>query len=147
MENADPHKYILVNIVAEKKDGQLGIHILHADLTDFSVKDMGSRLDHPSDWFYLLVAMVLSLLIAYSALDYLVLASNPRWLLFLFILVFNAAIFRADDMIRYKVGFYSFASQGQIGMWTFFIPIPIGAIYYWIILRREAVSQEFGTEK
>jgi hypothetical protein len=138
VEGTVPHKYMLVKITAEKRGEQLGITGFHAGWRNSSIREMGGGLDLQSEWFNLLLAIAIPLLVAYSALDYLAIGANPGWLSFLAIILLNVYFSMAEHTTTFSFGFFNFASLAQSGSWAFLIPLPIGAIYYWIILRGES---------
>jgi hypothetical protein len=138
VKGTDPHKYMLVKITAEKKGEQLGITGFQAGWRNFSVREIDSGLDLQSEWFNLPLAIAIPLLVGYSALDYLAIGANPGWLSFLAIIFLNVYISMAERTTTFSFGFFNFASLAQPESWALLIPLPIGAIYYWVILRGQS---------
>lgn len=136
VQNNDPkYTHALITMSGIKKDGKLEIQAFHADLRDYSVKDQSAP-DVRSNIIWMLLAIVIPLFIGYTAFNYLSSAANPRWVLLLVILLLNLYVYVAGDVVNFKFGFYSFASQTPYGSWAFITPVPLGAIYYWITRKK-----------
>lgn len=134
--NNTEYTHALVSMSGLKKgEDKMEIVSFHVDLRDYSVKDQPS-LDIKSNLVWMILAILMPLFIGYSAFNYLATAANPRWVLFLVILLLSLYIYTAGEVVNFKFGFYSFASQTPYGSWAFIAPIPLGAIYYWITRKK-----------
>lgn len=139
VSNNDPsdptYTYALISMGGVKRDGKLEVEGFHVNLRPFSVKDQPA-IDFKSNLLWMILAILMPLFIAYTAFNYLTTAANPRWLLFIVILLLNLYLYMVGDTINAKFGFYSFFSQTPYGVATFIAPAPLGAIYYWITRKK-----------
>lgn len=126
------HPYILFQATAENGGG--GLEIVNLNVQAEKVSATQTPLFNSTDGVFLILALLIPLFIIYTAMRYLVKAQNPRWPMFLVIvlisLYFN--INSAAQSINATFGFYGFLE----GLWVFAIPIPLGAIYYYFVRKK-----------
>jgi hypothetical protein len=145
IENNDPnYKYIRGDISAIKTND--GIVITNGRLT----QEVNSIIDqNPYNaarqtplW---VVAFALPLLIGFTGLRYIRKAQKPNWIVFLIILLgsFYIILFYRNGYVTpgLNVGIFTATYKNAFGYY-YMIPIPIGAVYYWIRRRHYEVVDD-----
>jgi hypothetical protein len=147
IRNSDSaYPYLLVPIVAQDDGGGLKIASVYARKEKVSITqpDKFVMVDGVAMFF----ALLLPLFILYSAMRYLVKAQKPRWPMLLVILLVSLYVrisitdASAPDpliTVNFSVGVYEFLQK----LWTFAIPLPLGAIYYYFVREKyESIPPE-----
>ncbi len=133
--NDSKYPYQIVEVTAVNV-GQ-GIQILGVNVAGQteSVKKRG-RFDFSSQGLVLILSILIPLFIIYTGYRYLTKAKNPKWMLFLVILLGTAYIQIVGPKFGVSFGFSEFMSKaGPWGPWVFVTPFPIGAIYYYFVYK------------
>jgi hypothetical protein len=140
IQNNDPVKrFIQINIEATKTSDHLQIVGIHTWTTNSSVNFRF----HTHD-FFLILSILLPLFIIYTAFRYLYKAERPTWRLFLVILLLTGFInFSNGSSVNLNVGLHSFVTKTSGGPWVFYLPIPIGAIYYYFVRRKVEKTKQW----
>jgi hypothetical protein len=137
--NDSQYKFVLAQINALKENDETLITGFHVVPREGSIKDE-RKVDFGAQWPFILVAIAIPLLIAFSALHYLSKANNPRWLILIMILFLTLYLTISSEKYGVNFGFNSFASaEGLWGPIVFNTPIPLGALIYWI--RRKKLNE------
>jgi len=136
--NNDPsYPYLLVEMTAQNDGSGLKMIGIHAQPEEAAFNTTAPGFT-TADGVFLFFALLLPLFILYTAIRYLTKARNPRWTMFLVILLlsiyFNISSpnpSAADPLITFNmtVGVYEFL----LSLWAFAIPLPLGAVYYWFV--------------
>lgn len=136
--NNDPvDKFVVVYINAEDVGGGLKVHTVQANKIAQSVQEQGD-FSLESQWFPLLLSLLIPLFIVYTAYRYLTKATNPKWILFLIILLLSLSITITGEKIGANFGLVGFMNKsGMWGPWIFSLPIPLGAIYYYFVFKKK----------
>jgi hypothetical protein len=135
--NNDPvYTYVIAEISAQNTGDGLAVVGVHATGEKKSIKEQ-SRFVFAAQGMYLLLALVLPAFVAFTGYRYLTKAIKPRWQTFLFILFATLYISIADGGFTANLGFKEFMTPtGPWAPFLFSTPIPLGAIYYWIMRKR-----------
>lgn len=131
--NNDPEKkYVGVNISARDHGQGLRIDGVQTFHGATSLKE-GAKFSFPKPYWMLLIALLIPLFVAYTAYRYITKAANPKWWLFLVILLVSVLVtLRADGGFGVHFGFNGFMGPAGIwGPWVYFTSLPLGAIFYY----------------
>lgn len=130
------YPYQIVEVTAVNA-GQ-GVQILGVNIAGQkeSVKERG-RFDLSSQGIALIISILIPLFIIYTGYRYLTKTKNPKWMLFIVILLGTAYIQITGQKFGVSFGFNEFMSKGgPWGPWIFATPLPLGAIYYYFTRKR-----------
>ena len=135
IENKDPnYKYIRADISAEKSSG--GIAITSGRLTQeansIMDQDPYNTVRQIPLW---IAAFALPLLIGFTGLRYICKAKMPNWIMFLIIILasFYIIVFYRNGNVTtgLNVAIMTATYKNSFGYY-YMIPVPVGAIYYWL---------------
>ena len=108
-----------------------------------SIKDLGPY-DFVRQTALWIAAYLLPVFIAYTGFRYIRRAQKQNWIIFLIILLFSfyvVLVYRDGTMgVGVNVGIFSATYKNSFGYY-YMIPIPVGAIYYWLRKRHYEASQ------
>ena len=108
-----------------------------------SIKDLGAY-DFVRQTPLWIAAYLLPLFIAYTGLRYIRRARKPNWITYLIILLFPfylVLIYRDDTIgAGVNIGIMSATYKNSSG-YIYMIPMPLGALYYWLRKRHYEASQ------
>lgn len=136
--NNDPEKkYVGVNISARDQGQGIKIDGVQTFYGATSLKE-GAKFNFPKPYWMLLIAVLIPLFVAYTAYRYITKAANPKWWLFLVILLISVYVtIRADGGFSVNFGFNGFMGPAGIwGPWVYFTSVPLGAIFYYFMRKR-----------
>jgi len=91
----------------------------------------------------LFLALAIPLFVIYTAARYLLRATKPNWWIFLTIVLGSLTLQHMDGNYRLLVTFGSFSRQGtglDAATIIYLIPIPIGALAYYVYRKRVEAS-------
>jgi|SRR5208337_2648653 len=145
LKNNDPvYKYVIAELVAVNNGNGLQIFSTHLAGEARSITDYG-----PYDFFkqtpLWILAFMVPMFIAYTGLQYIRKAQSPNWVMFLTILLGSLYIiifYRNGNVTSgLNVGIFTAMYKNSFGYY-YMIPIPIGAMYYWIRRRQYEVVDD-----
>lgn len=141
--NDQVNKYIILHIGAE--DTGNGLQVIGSEVIpqESAVKDRSMFYIGPMGWLMLLISLLLPAFIVFTAYWYIVKELNPKWVMFLVILLLAAYISIQGEKYGVNFGVNGFMTPAAGGTWFFALPIPLGALYYWVrqLMRNQKLSQ------
>ena len=142
--NDDPkYKYMQVEFTAENTGDGMGVDSVRLTQEIKSIKDLGPY-DFVRQTALWIAAYLLPVFIAYTGFRYIRRAQKQNWIIFLIILLFSfyvVLVYRDGTMgVGVNVGIFSATYKNSFGYY-YMIPIPVGAIYYWLRKRHYEASQ------
>ncbi len=142
MPNNHPErKYVGVNISARDQGQGIRIDAIQTFYSEQSIKGGAKFKFPPIDWA-LFVAILAPLFVAYTAFRYLTKATQPKWLIFLGIILLSVYVTLSADggfSLNFSVSGFM-GPAGLWGPWVFFPVVPIGAIIYYFFRKRLEIS-------
>jgi hypothetical protein len=146
MPNDDPaYPFLLTEITAQNVGNGLEVLGVFAQGEAKSLKEQ-QRFNFASQGIYPVIAVLIPLFIAYTALRYILRARNPRWSILCLILLVSLCLNAGGQGVHagsfgVNFGVYGFMTKNSPwGSWAFVTPIPLGALYYYYIRKRHEIK-------
>jgi hypothetical protein len=133
--NDSAYPYVWVSILAQDSGNGLKISDTHAGQERIPYGQQ-NNFDFSST---LVIALLIPILVAHTALRYISKAKNPRWSILLILLLGSLYFKFSSQGFNVNIGLYGFTD----GSSEYLLPIPLGVIYYYSARKRyEAPSME-----
>jgi hypothetical protein len=148
IKNNDPvYPYLLVDITANNTSGDFLVEGTHITAEKESIKAV-NKFDFSKQFPYIIMSLILPIFIAFTGFRYIYKAKNPKWTVFLVIVLVSLYLHILHDSsgsltTTFNVGVFSAFHTNYLG-WFYAFPLPLGAIFYWI--RRKHYELETGTK-
>ena len=124
--------YTIINLVAEEKGEGLMISGVHLSTSGISLEELTS-FDWSTHGVYLILSILIPLIIAFTAFQYIRKNKKPNWVMFLIILLLSVYFTsKGDGGWSINIGAYGgFTPGNSLSPWIFAIPLPLGVIIYY----------------